>query len=82
MFHADCKLKNIAADRIADFDGGVGAGEFSGVARTAEVVEDGVAEHVRKYGNAGRNLQRRVTTEVGSDGVSTGSWPRRFDPLC
>jgi hypothetical protein len=57
-FHTNGKLKDIAADRIVDFDGGVSSGKFAGVSRIAEVIEDSVAEHIRKYGNGGQNLQR------------------------
>jgi hypothetical protein len=64
-FHANRKLKNVAADRVADFHGGVGRRKFAGVARVAEMIEDGVAEHLRKYGNPARNLQRQAEGDGG-----------------
>ena len=51
VFDSNGKLKNVAANGIADFNGCIGVREFTGVARVAEVIEDGVAEHLEKYSN-------------------------------
>jgi hypothetical protein len=46
------ELQDIAANRIADFDFGVRAGKFAGVARMLKMVENGVAKHQQEYSNA------------------------------
>src|SRR5713226_3946886 len=58
-FDARGEVKNVTADWVADFDAGVRAGKFAGVARIAKMVENGVAEHQRKYGKPVRCAQRR-----------------------
>ncbi len=40
------QIKDVAADRVGYVDGGGGVGEFAGVARGLEMIEDHVAEHV------------------------------------
>jgi hypothetical protein len=44
-FEARKELKNISADRICNFDGRRGSGQFASVARIAKVIENGFAEH-------------------------------------
>ena len=44
-FESGEKFEDVAADRIAHFDGCGGAGQFARVARIAEVIENGFAEH-------------------------------------
>ena len=44
-FEARGEIEDVAADWIGDVDRCCGVGEFSGVARGLEMVEDGVAEH-------------------------------------
>lgn len=44
-----CQLENVPADGIADFDFDRGAGEFAGIARVLEMVEQRIAEHAEKY---------------------------------
>src|SRR6266851_2775507 len=58
-FDARGEVKNVTADWVADFDAGVRAGKFAGVARIAKVVDYGVAEHQREYGKPVRCAQRR-----------------------
>ena len=58
---ANRQFEDVATDRIADFDGGSCIGKLTGVAGVAEVIENSLAEHVGKYGNARRNVQRNVT---------------------
>jgi hypothetical protein len=39
------EIEDVAADWVGYVDGGGGVGEFSGIARGLEMVEDSVAEH-------------------------------------
>src|SRR5260370_14493968 len=59
MLDAGGEVKNVTGDWVADFDAGVRAGKFAGVAGIAEMVENGVAEHQREYGKPVRCAQRR-----------------------
>jgi hypothetical protein len=60
VFKPSKELQDVAANGIGHFDGSGGAGEFAGVARIAEVIENGFAEHCpsiainRAIFNAGR----------------------------
>lgn len=44
-FKARGEMEDVTADGVGDVDARGGVGEFAGVARGLEVVEDGVAEH-------------------------------------
>ena len=44
-FEARGEIEDVAADWIGDVDRCCGVGEFSGIARGLEMVEDSVAEH-------------------------------------
>src|SRR6266852_1318428 len=44
-YDAGGELEDVAADGIAYFDGGGGAGKLAGVSRVAEMIENGFAEH-------------------------------------
>jgi hypothetical protein len=56
------KLQDISTDRIADFDLGGRAGEFTSIARVLEMVEESATEHVEKYPVAGD--QCPATSEI------------------
>lgn len=49
VFDASREMQDVAADRVGDFDGSCGVGEFTGVAWVLEVIEDGGAEHGFQY---------------------------------
>lgn len=69
-------LEDVAADGIAYFDGNACARELPGVARVAEVVENGFAEHLGSIPKAAAELQRRCVQEDSTwDGLckSTGA---------
>jgi len=51
--NARSQLEDVPANGIADFHGCGGAGQLSGVARIAKMIEYGFAEHLRKYGKGG-----------------------------
>jgi hypothetical protein len=51
ILQADCQFEDVPAHGIADFDSGVGVWKFAGIARVAEVLENGVGEHFQKYRN-------------------------------
>ncbi len=59
-FDAHGELKNVAANRIADFHFGVRAVEFAGVARILKVIENGVAEHHQEYNNGVLFFRRQI----------------------
>jgi hypothetical protein len=46
IFESRKKFKDVAADRIRHLDNRIGVRQLSGVSRIAEVLENGVAEHV------------------------------------
>jgi hypothetical protein len=54
------KLKDVAANGIADFHSRVRAGKFAGVARLLKVIENGVAEHHQEYSNAVLFFRRQI----------------------
>ncbi len=54
------KLKNIAANGVADFHFGVRPGKFTGVARILKMIENGVAEHQQEYSNAVLFFRRQI----------------------
>jgi hypothetical protein len=58
IFDASSKLKNVAANRIADFDANIRARKFAGVARILKMVENSVAKHRQKYGKPATPAQR------------------------
>ena len=58
------EFENITTNGIGRFDGCSSAGQFAGVARIAEVIENGFAEH-------GRSMAKRVAQ------VQRGAKPRR-----
>jgi hypothetical protein len=60
VFEAGEQLQDVAANGIGDFDGSGSAGEFTRVARIAEVIENGFAEHRSQYRNPNGNLQRET----------------------
>ena len=68
LFHTNRQLKNIAADRVADFDDGIGRGKFAGIARIAEMIEDGVAKH-----------REKVSQPTGWTATETGSEPEQTE---
>lgn len=55
-------MEDVAADRIADFDLGVGPREFSGVAGMLEVVKQAFTEHVPEYRSGEGGVSRRSVT--------------------
>jgi len=60
-FEAGGEIEDVAADWVGDVDGGGGVGEFSGVARGLEMIEDDVAEHclsIPSVGGSGNGLDR------------------------
>ena len=66
-------MQNIAARGIADFDGGVRGHQLASIARVAEVVEDGFAEHRQEYRNGRRESANGLgQTEPGGEPPSLG----------
>jgi len=61
VFDSSGEMQNVSADRVGNFDGGGGVGEFADVARIFEVIEDGVAEHAFQYG---KNPMRNSRTDI------------------
>ena len=57
------KLQDISTDRIADFDLGGRAGEFTSIARVLEMVEESVTEHVESIQGAVTSVQRQVNNK-------------------
>lgn len=53
------QLEDIAANGIADFCDGTSSGKFAGVARIAEVIENGFAEHLREYDKGDARIAMR-----------------------
>src|SRR5438552_11946560 len=45
VFHARGEFQDVAADGIRDFDGRGGVRKLAGIARLAEMIENGFAEH-------------------------------------
>ena len=69
-FDARGEFQDVAADGIADLNRGGGAGQFTDIARVAEVIEQGFAEHSQtvwqrqqKNCNAAENERREFNTE-------------------
>ena len=82
MFHVDGKLEDVATDGIGDFDFGGRVGEFTGVARRLEVVEERGGEHGesiaasrggvegrKRRGMVTQRSQRRGAQDLGRDSV-------------
>ncbi len=65
-FEAREELENVSANGICDFDGCGGAGEFAGVARIAEMVENGFAKHGRSIANV---LRRRNAAQKAGERI-------------
>jgi hypothetical protein len=66
-FDAHGELKDVAANGIADFHFGVGAGKLAGVARILKMIENSVAEHQRKYSNGDSLFRRQIFFVDGGD---------------
>ena len=57
------ELQDVAANRIADFDAGGCAGEFTRIARVLEMIEESVTEHVESIQGAVTSVQRQVNNK-------------------
>ena len=72
------KLEDVATDRIAYLHRCSGAGQFSGIARIAKVIEKRFAEHFREYrkngaGTATHRKSRKLNAETQSSQRAEGT---------
>ena len=65
VFKSRRKFEHIAANGIAELDCGRGVRERASIAWIAKMVENCIAEHRKKYDNAGEKLQRGQANNIG-----------------